>query len=42
MRPTARRLPDLPRQGNTWSGVQDSDGAWLDDDTVSLEQFSAV
>lgn len=29
-----RRLPDLPRQGNTWSGVQDSDGAWLDDTSV--------
>ena len=29
-----KRLPDVPKQGNTWSGFQDSDGAWLDDHTV--------
>eukprot|EP01051_Picozoa_sp_SAG22_P016819 SAG22_NODE_2462_length_2544_cov_1.131288_1_plen_308_part_10 len=29
-----RRLPDIPRQGSTKSGFQDSDGGWLSDDTV--------
>ena len=29
-----RRLPDIPKQGSTKSGFQDSDGGWLSDDTV--------
>lgn len=28
------RLPDIPKQGSTKSGFQDSDGGWLDDTTV--------
>lgn len=29
-----RRLPDVPAQGPEHQGFQDSDGGWIDDDTV--------
>ena len=29
-----QRAPDIPKQGSTKSGFQDSDGGWLDDTTV--------
>jgi hypothetical protein len=29
-----KRLPDIPTQGPSHQGFQDSDGAWIDDDTV--------